>query len=240
MRPKRLALAAMAGIVIVIGLGLVIGSADSLNLASQRLTSYRTCTLTATPTTTTAVIDASVRQGSAASNFGAMTTNNVATGSAANRRLYIRFDLTVCSPLIAVAATIRLATLRLYLTAVPSSCRTLDLFRVAASWTETGITWNNQPFGTTVNNPASGTATATVSVGSPAGCQNQSTGTYLVGGNVTTDVAAYVAGSASNFGWMLRDDVEGSATPFTSTHSAKELGTVAQEPQLVITYVTVP
>jgi hypothetical protein len=39
---------------------------------------------------------------------------------------------------------------------------------------------------------------------------------------------------------MIRDDVEGSATTRTATFTAKELGTIAQEPQLVITYVTVP
>ena len=39
---------------------------------------------------------------------------------------------------------------------------------------------------------------------------------------------------------MIRDDVEGAAPARTSTFSAKELGTVAQEPQLVVTYVTVP
>ena len=39
---------------------------------------------------------------------------------------------------------------------------------------------------------------------------------------------------------MIRDDAEGSATTRTATFSAKELGTVAQEPQLVITYVLVP
>jgi hypothetical protein len=39
---------------------------------------------------------------------------------------------------------------------------------------------------------------------------------------------------------MIRDDVEGSLTTRTATFSAKELGTVAQGPQLVVTYVTVP
>jgi hypothetical protein len=39
---------------------------------------------------------------------------------------------------------------------------------------------------------------------------------------------------------MLRDSSEGSATTYTNTFSAKNLGTVAQAPQLVVTYVTVP
>lgn len=232
--------AAFIGVAIVsLALGGAVASAASLSLASQNLTPYRTCTVSATPTSTTAVADASVRQGSATSNFGTATTNNVATGNGQNRRLYLRFDLSVCTPAIASTATIRLATLRIYMSAVPTSCRTIDVFRVTTTWTETGLTWNNQPFGTTINNPASGTASDTFSVGTPAGCGNLAAG-YVTGAIVTTDVAAWVAGTASNFGLMLRDDIEGAASTVTSTYAAKELGTIAQIPQLVVTYVVVP
>lgn len=225
---------------LVLGAAVWRGAAASLNFGSSNLTPYRTCTITGTPTTTTAVVDASVRQGSAASNFGTSTTNNVASGNGVNRRLYTRFDLTLCSPSIPTTAVVRLATLRVFLTAVPAVCRQVDLFPVTAGWTETGITWSNQPFGTAINNPPSGTQSDSFTVGTPAGCQNQSTGTYSVGGDVTTDVATFVSGAASNFGWMLRDDVEGSATTRTITMSAKDLGTVARAPQLVVTYVSVP
>jgi hypothetical protein len=148
--------------------------------------------------------------------------------------MYIRFDLTQCSPTIPSSSTIRLATLRIYVSALPAACRTIDIFRSTATWTETGITWTNQPFGTTLNNPASGSRTGSFNVGTPAGCQNLAAG-YVVGATVTTDVAAF-AGGTSNFGWMLRDDVEASATTRTTTFSAKNLGTLAQAPQLVITY----
>jgi hypothetical protein len=135
---------------------------------------------------------------------------------------------------------VRLATLRMYETVLPAVCRTVDIFRVTATWTEAAITWNNQPFGTAINNPASGSASDTYGAGTPAGCENLATGTYITGGVVTSDVAAFVGGTATNFGWMLRDDVEGSATLRTQTYSAKNLGTASQAPQLVITYVTVP
>lgn len=215
-------------------------AAASLSLTSQNFTPYRTCTITATPTTTTGVTDTTVRQGSATSNFGTLTSLTVSSGASINQRIYLKFNLTSCSPAIPATAIVRLATLRLYMTAVPAACRTIDMFKVTASWTETGITWNNQPFGTTINNPASGSRSGSFNVGTPAGCQNQVTGTYVSGGTLTTDVASFVAGGSTNFGWMLRDDVEGSATTRTATLSAKELGTVAQEPQLVVTYVTVP
>ena len=231
---------AAVGIGVLLGLGLMAGSAASLSLTSQNFTPYRTCTITATPATTTAVADTTARQGSPTTNFGALTTLTVSSASGANQRIYVRFDLTTCSPAIPASATVRLATLRVYMTAVPAACRVYDLFPATVSWVETSLTWNNQPFGSTINNPPTGSRTGTFSVGTPAGCQNQPTGAYVIGGTVTADVATFVAGTATNVGWMIRDDTEGSATTRTATFSAKELGTVAQEPQLVITYVTVP
>ena len=229
----------LAGPGIVLGVGLLQGSAASLSLTSQNFTPYRTCTVIATPITTTAVTDTTARQGTPAGNFGALTTLTVSSGSAVNQRTYLRFDLTVCTPAIPASATVRLATLRLYMTAVPAACRVLDIFPATVAWGETTLTWNNQPFGTTINNPPTASRTGTSSVGTPAGCQNQAAG-YVVGGTVTADVAAFVAGGATNFGWMIRDDTEGSATTRTATFTAKELGTIVQEPQLVVTYVTVP
>lgn len=221
-------------------LAVQVGLAAGLNLTSQALTPYRSCVITATTAATTAAIDASVRQGSATSNFGTQTTNNVASQSGQNRRLYIRFDLSLCTPAIPSTATVRLATIRMYATGLPATCRTVDVFRVTATWTEAGITWNNQPFGTAINNPASGSASDTFAIGTPVGCQNATVNTFIVGAIATSDVAAFVAGTATNYGWMLRDDVEGSASALTSTFSAKNLGTASQAPQLVITYVTVP
>lgn len=233
--------------VAMLGLALVLltlptamrASAASLTLASQPYTPYRTCTLTATPTTTTVERDASVRQQSANNNFGTTTTFDVASANNQNRRAHLFFDVAQCAPAIPSTATVRLATLRLYVTGLPAACRTLDVFRVTAAWAETTLTWNNQPFGTTINNPPAASATDQFAVGTPVGCENRVAG-YVTGAIVTADVAAWVAGSATNFGWMIRDDVENSATARTTTFSAKELSTLAQEPQLIITYVAVP
>ena len=142
---------------IAIALGLVAGtslsggSAASVSLTSQAFTPYRTCTVTATPVSTVVVVDTTVQQGSPTSNFGATTAVTVSSGSGVNQRIYLTFDLTACSPAIPASAIVRLATLRLYMTAVPAACRTLDLFRVTVAWTETAITWNNQPFGTAIS-----------------------------------------------------------------------------------------
>lgn len=216
------------------------GSAAGLSLAAKGLTEYRTCTITATPAVTTSVRDASVRQGSPGTNFGTGTTTNIASASGANRRLYLWFDLSICTPAVPASATIRLATVRLFASTLPSVCRTIDVFRVTSAWTETAITWTNQPFGAAINNPPSASATDTFTIGTPVGCQNRSTGVYIVGANPTADVAAFVSGGASNLGWMLRDDVEGSGIARTETLSAKELGSILQAPQLVVTYVAAP
>ena len=224
----------------LIGLSVDIGAAASLTLTSQALTPYRTCTLTATPVTTPIVADAGVQQATPAGNFGALTSMNVASGGGVNRRIYVRFDLTQCSPAVPSTAVVRLATLRLFSTALPAACRTVDTFRVTAAWAETTLTWNNQPFGTAINNPATAARSGSFDVGTPVGCQNRTNNTYVSGASLTSDVAAFVAGTSTNFGWMLRDDVENSATTRTWTAATKELGTLGQAPQLIVTYVTLP
>ena len=161
---------AMLGVAFAVSLGLGVsvqsGSAASLNIGTQNLTPYRTCIVTATPSTTTRVVDAVVRQATPTTALGTATTFEVSSASAANRRAYLKFDLTGCSPSIPSNATIRAATLRLYASAVPAACRTLDIFRVTARLPKSTITWNNQPFGTTLNNPASGSRTDSFDVGS--------------------------------------------------------------------------
>ena len=212
--------------------------ATSLNLASKSLAAVRTCTVTATTTTTTSVADANVRQASATSNFGTSTTSDVSSASGANQRLYTRFDLAGCTPAIPATATVRLATLRLYASTLSSNCRTLDIFRVTSSWTEAGVTWNNQPFGATINNPAQSSRTDSFDAGTPSSCENKVTG-YVTGAIVTSDVAAFISGTSNN-GWIIRDESEGSSQTRTTTFSAKNLGTLAQAPQLVVSYVVVP
>jgi hypothetical protein len=209
---------------------------NSFPVASQSLTTFKNCTLTANTSSSTAMIDTDVRQSNATTNFGTGTTMLVASGTGtANRRVYLRFDLTRCSPLIPSSATIKLATLRLFVTVLPTACRTYDIFDATATWTETAITWNTQPFGTTLNNPPTAQRTSSLNVGA-ATCQNQTANAYVTGWDVTVDVAAFVAGTVTNNGWMIRDDVENSATARTGTFSTKNANNVARGPQLVITY----
>jgi hypothetical protein len=235
MRRAPLPVAVALVMLLVEAAGVQTGRAAGLPVASQKLSVFRTCVLTTTPSASTAGTDSYVDQAAATTNNGSATFLDVQSGSSLNRRAYIRFDLTRCSPAIPSAASVKIATLRLYVSAIPAVCRTEDIFAATAEWTEAAITWNNQPFGTTINNPASGSRADALTVGS-ASCQNTTANAYVTGWTVTTDVQSWVAGSTTNNGWMIRDDVEGSATTRNARFSSKNANVAAQSPQLIVTY----
>ena len=223
-----LAASALAGLASV-----TVGSASSLSVSSKSVTTSRTCSIITT--NSTGGVDAYVRQGSASSNFGTASSANVASSLTDSRRIYLRFDLTVCSPAIPSSATVTNALLRINSSVQPAlACRTHDVFRVGSAWTETGITWNTQPFGTALNNPPSGERTAGMEIGDL--CATNSGNGYVTGWNVTSDVDAWIKGTATNNGWMIRDDSEALLGP-TSTYRTREANSVTLDPWLVITYV---
>ena len=213
-----------------------VGLADSIPVNSANLTVFRNCVLSGTIAASTSMIDSGVSQATPATNSGAAVTMLVRSSGAVNQRAYVQFDLTKCTPSIPVAATVSNATLRLWATAVATQCRTEDIFPATAAWTEAAITWNNQPFGTALNNPASGTRTDGVNVGT-APCTYTAAAQY-VSWNVTADAQKFAAGTMTNNGWMIRDDVEGSATARTNTYGTSDAASVPRAPQLVVSYST--
>lgn len=226
-------LTAALGALVVATAAVAFGAA--VPVTSKGLTVFRTCALTATPASSTVAIDAGVQQASATSNFGTATNMNVTSRNGQNRRVYVRFDLTRCSPAVPSTATVKIATMRFYVSALPNSCRTHNIYRVASSWTETGITWNNQPFGTTTNNPPTAQRTDSMGAGGST-CENTSTGQYVTGWDVTTDIQAFVQGTATNYGWMIRDDAENSGSTQAVTYEAKNSGVLLTAPHLYVTY----
>src|SRR5262249_53118729 len=212
-----------------------VASGASLTLSSKALTVYATCTLSGSAGTSASVQDSYVDQNAPTTNSGAAATMPTQSRKNRNQRPYVFFDLTTCSPAVPVSAVVTNATLRLYATALPGTCETEDAFRVTSSWTENGITWNNQPFGTAVNNPASGSRTDSATVGTGAGCGVVAAG--YVSWDVTTDVSAFVSGASTNRGWMVRDDVEDTnGLGVSVTFSSSDAGSVPQAPQLIVTY----
>jgi hypothetical protein len=211
--------------------------AASLSVSSKNLTPFRTCVITGTPKTTTAESDSEVKQDNATANFAGTTPLDIQSSTSKNHREYVSFALTTCAPAIPSSATVKSATLRMYVTTLGAACRTFDAFRVTSSWADTTITWNNQPFGTTLNNPASAQATSSISIG-PSVCTNTATGYLTTAWNVTTDVQAFVSGTATNNGWMIRDDVENASTAAVTKFADSATNVVGQSLQLVVTYTT--
>ena len=214
-----------------------VGFASSLPVSSKNLTVYATCTLSGTAGASASEKDSYVDENAPTTTNGSAATMNSQSRNNRNRRSYVSFDLTTCAPSVPSSATVTGATLRLWATAIPAAtCRTEDVFRVTSAWTQSAITWNNQPFGTAINSPASGTRTDSITVGSGAGCTIGSAAQY-VPWNVTTNVANFVSGGTTNFGWMIRDDAEGAnGLGFADTFSTSDAGSIPQAPQLVVTY----
>ncbi len=221
-------------VVCAVGLGTLPAFGAPLAVSSGAITTFRACVLTPVTAGSSAAFDVSVDQSAPTQNQGMVTTLTVRSHSNRNVRAYVRFDLTRCSPTIPSSATITSAMLRMVPTAVANQCRTYDVFRVGASWVETTATWNNQPFGTAINNPSSASRTSFVNVG-VAPCQNSAINQYVSGWDVTADVRAFATGTTDH-GWMIRDDVEGSAAARTTTFIAKETG--IGTPQLIVSYST--
>jgi hypothetical protein len=208
--------------------------AAPVSLTSAGLTVFRTCTLTANPATTPTEFDANVEQDNPATNYATLASLSVTSHSgSANRRSYVRFDLTKCTPTVPATATVTSATLKAYDSNLPPTCRTHDVFRVDASWAESTITWNNQPFGTTVDSPASTQRTDSASVGQSV-CQYSALG--YVSWKVTSDVQNILNLTNANYGWMIRDDAEDSSVTQASTYEPRETANVFRAPMLVVTY----
>jgi hypothetical protein len=221
---------------LVLGLfGGAVAWAGSLSVTSKRLTVYRTCLISAATGTSTSVVDAYVDQATPAVP-GSPASLNINSENGKVRRTYVQFDLSACSPEVPSNATVRTAALRLYAGAPVNACRSHDLFTVAAAWSESTLTWANQPFGTTLNNPAQAQRKSFLTIGTQGGCQNTAGG-YVTGWDVTSDVQAFVTGSTANHGWMIRDDTEASGK-IAQAYGSKGSGSVVAAPQLFVTYST--
>lgn len=166
-----------------------------------------------------AVADSYVDELSSVSNFGTGTSLAVKSLLLGNRRALVRFDLSPCS--ILSGATVVSAYLKLYLSGAPSLSRTYEAYRITAGWTETGVTWAGQP-------SLAAVATATALTGTTNGA--------TVEWDVKSDVTAFVAGTATDNGWLVKDLLEGDALGVEGTFSAREHATGGQRPMLVVTY----
>lgn len=223
-RRRRTVLLTAAVTSAAIAIAIAVGSASTLPVtaANLQVTSVattvpvKTCTLTATED---AYVDETLL-----GLIGGGTTLQVRSGLTlallgANKRSFLKFDLTSCA--IPAVADVRSASLRLKLLSAPSASRTHNVTRVTGSWSEGTVTWNLQP-------TVAGSPTATITTGTTDGASVQA--------DVRADVASFVAGTATNHGWRLRDASEGSVTAREATYASREHATAADRPQLVVTW----
>jgi hypothetical protein len=168
------------------------------------------------------VADSYVREDKDASNYGTLTDMDVIskkTGSKGkNARSLVQFDVSS----IPAGSTITSATLTLCATAVPATIRTYEVYQVTAGWTETGVTWANQP-------STAATATATATTPTVPGCM-----TWVV----TANVQAWVAGTTANNGWLIKDQSENSTQQEKSQFRTRESGVAAERPLLDVSYTS--
>jgi hypothetical protein len=162
-------------------------------------------------TSITAFADADswIDQNSASNNFGTDAILKVRSQAPSdNFRTLIRFAL----PTPPAGCVLQSATLRLY-TAASTTGRTLEALRISGAWTESSVTWNNQPATT-------GTAVTTIS-----GL-----------GNREWQVAAQVQAiydTGVNHGFLIRDAAEGGTDSEQQFH-AKEKG--EDPPVLIVSF----
>lgn len=174
--------------------------------ASYGWTVSSQATCTAKTTLATASADGWVLQGSPTGKFGSDSALKVDSKAGDNARALLRFGL------LAIPAGCRVTSARLRLYAASfKDGRTLEALRVGGSWTETGVTWSNQPAPT-------GTAAVAASASG------------YVEWSVTSQVQSMYSGS--NHGFLLRDRVE-NGDGVEQVFNSREKGT-DRPPELVL------
>ena len=162
------------------------------------------------PVTVLAHADAWIDRGSTSSNKGDDSILKV-TGKKSNSstRALVQFTLPTDIP---AGCVVESATLRLYAASWKSN-RTLQAYRLNGSWTEYGVTWNNQP----------STTGSAVTTNSGSGWRQW---------NVAAQVQAMIDTGVNN-GFLIRDANESGNGAEQQFHS-REKG--ENTPQLIITF----
>ena len=197
------------------------GFAASLGVDSKQLTVFqKASTVPISTCTLTPSADSYVHGQSrdVDTNFGTEASLHVQShGGERKKYTFVRFNIGSCG--IPTNASVQSASLELFLFDAPVSNRTYELYRVTGNWTETGITWNNQP-----------PVAASVSASSPTGTSDGTKLTY----NVVADAGAFVSGSATNHGWRLWDGANSAGAPIEGLVRSREAA--GGHPSLTITY----
>ena len=157
-----------------------------------------------------------------ADSFVSSSTPNAKKGSATLlkvnddiKRAYFRFNLSS----LPAGETITKATLKLFATTKPRCARGAEIVRAATeAWTESSITWNNQPgtTGSAVASVVSWTANSYVSFGVTSAVSSSGTITFVVrhpSDCTPTGDAVFQSREATNKPQLVVETTPGTATP---------------------------
>ncbi|HYE60017.1 MAG TPA: fibronectin type III domain-containing protein [Candidatus Kapabacteria bacterium] len=179
-------------------------------------------------TTTIATIDSQLNNGAKTTNYGSNTTMTVQEWAGTNQiRMVVKFDLSF----IPASSTITAATLKLYQSSFAGTPNSQHVHRLTRDWTESGVTWNRYDgtnSWTTVGGDYSSTVTAT---GTHSWVGSGTENTY----DVTTDVGMFSAGTATNYGWLIKMRTENGSQNSLIYHTT-EAANSAYHPRLTVTY----
>ena len=178
--------------------------------------------------------DSYMNEGAKDTNYGGQTYIEVSSKPSAwgNARGILKFDLSS----IPSGSTITSVTLSLYLYSTRGYDRTFGIHKVTKNWTESGVTWNK--YDGTNNWTTSGgdyeaTASATVTAGAVWNIWVDWSSSTLV-----SDVQGFVNNPSTNFGWIIKDQTEGSSNQDWVRFYSKEYTGTTLRPKLEVTYTT--
>ncbi|HQO21149.1 MAG TPA: kelch repeat-containing protein, partial [Acidobacteriota bacterium] len=156
--------------------------------------------------------DSFVNQASAGTNYGSGMTISVQSRLSQAQRTLVMFDLSG----IPEDSVINSATLELYASSAPTTGLTLNVHRITGTWTESAVTWTNQPaYNSTVD--------ASLAGGTTAGWKIW---------NIASLVQEWINGTSANYGLTVKGSVENDKTALTYAFASKENTTTGNRPIL--------
>lgn len=154
-----------------------------------------THTPTPTPVTFAALADAFVLSTNPTQNYGTQDVLNVRGSSSPYYRSYLKFDVS------GLSGAVISANLRLWVTDQSNDYgspfwASNNYYGTETSWTETGLTWNNQPISPGVYFPVQGPTNGYVDIDVTTAVAGNGTVSFGILGNVT-DLAAFSSREAT-------------------------------------------
>jgi len=184
---------------------------------------FTTESLSGSDVTLTSVADSWLYEASPNSNYGTLTETSVAGVMGSRQRAVVRFNVSG----IPSGSTINSVELKLYARRCynPDNVNTY-LLALGQSWSETTVTWNNQP-------SVSGDLNVWQKFTS-TGYHSWQSGSFPA---LKTLVQAWVNGTKSNYGFLMEYEQghDGDTAYYT-----REWGTSAERPKLIVNYTPPP